>query len=118
MTRPARIVTYCHEGRDMKDATDNAARLAALREVAEQLALHPEWHPIDAVVFPGGFLSEIPKKEAAAFVKKLQKLSPGIQLVVGVDKDNEQLAIAFDRGGISGQARKIFPVGEDVDGKA
>lgn len=118
MARAARVVTYLHEGRDMKDATDNKARLAVLREVAEQLAQHPEWHPIDAVVFPGGFLSDIPAPEAAAFVGKLAKLSPGLQLVVGIDKDGEQLAVAFDHDGISGMARKIFPVGEDVDGKS
>ena len=117
MNRPARIVTYCHAGRDMKEATDNASRLAVLEEVAEQLAARTEWHPIDAVVFPGGFLSIIPDTAAAGFVDKLKKHSPGIQLVVGVDTDGQQLALAFNRHGRSGAARKIFPVGEDVDGK-
>lgn len=117
MKHHAKIVTYCHSGRDMKEATDNTARLAVLDEVADQLAAHPDWHPIDAVVFPGGFLSEVPDKAAAEFVKKLVKLSPGIQLVVGVDMDGQQLAMAFNSHGLSGSARKLFPVGEDVDGQ-
>lgn len=112
-----RIATYLHEGRDMKAATPTAARLDILRETGELLAAHPEWHPLDAVVFPGGFLPDIPDSEARAFARRLKRLSPGLQLVLGVDRDGEQLAVAFTEKGRSGLARKIFPVGEDVDGK-
>lgn len=93
------------------------ARLAVLDEVADALAARHDWHPIDAVVFPGGFLSAPDDAAAMSFIRKLKKHSPNVHLVLGVDNNGEQLALAFNRKGRAGLARKIFPVGEDVDGK-
>jgi hypothetical protein len=113
-----RIATYCHQGRDMKGLTDNAARRAVMADVAGEIAARRDWRGLDAVVFPGGFLSEPPGRTAKAFINKLARHSPGVQLVVGVDNIyGEQLALAFNSQGLSGGARKIFPVGEDVDAK-
>jgi hypothetical protein len=113
--RPARIVTYCHEGSDLiKGGTSKKERPDQLKAIAAALEDRPEWGPLDAVLLPGGFFAENPGKKAARFIERLETHSPGLHLVAGVDKDGMQLALAFNRDGLAGKARKLFPVGEDV----
>ena len=141
--RPPRIVTVCARGRDNKSHEGEGPRLADLRAVARAVAARPDWHPVDAVLFPGGYLftdtanakallegrapGSVIARAAEGFVGTLQDTSPDVQLVLGVDTSpyrahgrlvgGQQLALAFNREGLSGFARKIFPIDEDVDGK-
>ena len=116
MKRKARIVTFCTQGKDIQSSSENKTRLALMQQVAENLAQIPEWHPIDAVLFPGGFLENLPKTAADRFLAKIAAHSPDAHLVVGLDRKGEQLAVAFNRHGAAGRARKIFPVDEDING--
>lgn len=138
-----RIVTVCVRGKDPKSHEGEADRFTLMEEVAHALAARPDWGPLDAVVFPGGFLfaetakakkiladagkDEKISRAARAFLSATESAFPGLQLIVGVDTapykthgrivGGQQLALAFNQTGLSGFARKIFPIDEDVDGK-
>jgi hypothetical protein len=143
-TRPPRIVAVCYRGADKEARAGAAQRLADMREIAALLPARPGWAQADAVLFPGGFLAA-DKEEAAAlragrgngtvpacaaqdFFAAAGGAAPQLQLVVGVDTPpfragahrcgGQQLALAFNRAGLSGFAPKVFPVDEDFDGRA
>ena len=143
--RKPRIVTLCVSGRDKKSRVDEKEHLALLEAMVEELEKNPQWAPVDAVVLPGGFLFEdntvaeaimkgAPEalqhsvlEKVAQLAKRLDKWSPGVQIITGVDTSDyqahgqkmggHQLSFAFNRQGVSGYARKTFLVGEDYDGK-
>lgn len=142
-TRSPRLATLCLQGDTAASTRDNAARTSVLEEAVSVLLQHRTWHPIDALVLPGGFFrlskplgaSDFKRRRAlvsserftAAItntLKQLQELSPGIRLVTGVmaqprDKTErtEQACLAFDRNGLIGAARKIFPTQAESRGR-
>jgi hypothetical protein len=54
MTRAPRIVTVCVHGTIARQR-DTPERLALLQEVIDAALSYPDWPPIDAILFPGGF---------------------------------------------------------------
>ena len=131
--RPS-IVTVTVEGRDEKSPAGQDRRLRLVDKIGEWLAT-PGINMPDAVVFPGGF-GFLPDHEnlehrladaATRMAARLKKNGLSPQIVMGFDTaphkisgrlaGGQQLAMAFNAKGLSGFARKIFPVGEDVDGR-
>lgn len=129
-----RIASYCHQGVD-KSGAENESRLQVLNDLIKQITSEPDWHNLDALILPGGFF-EIEQQrieDSSLFpllkrlARALDKTSPGAHLVIGVDTrpserkgrlfGGQQLALAFNKAGISGFARKIFPVEEDINGQ-
>lgn len=142
-TRSPRLATLCLQGNTATTTRDNAARTSVLEEVVRVLQRQRTWHPIDALVLPGGFFRLSKSLGATSFerrrnliagerfaavvtaaLKQLQELSPGIRLVTGVmaqPRDNtertEQACLAFDQTGLVGAARKIFPTQAESRGR-
>jgi predicted amidohydrolase len=142
-TRSPRLATLCLQGDTAASTRDNAARTSVLEETVRVLLLQLTWHPIDALVLPGGFFRLSKALGASVFerrrtlisgerfttaiisvLKQLQELSPGIRLVTGVmaqarDKTErtEQACLAFDQTGLVGAARKIFPTHAESRGR-
>ncbi len=104
---------------------------------------HRAWHPLDAILLPGGFFWLSKALGAADFGRRstfigqerfsstviraltdLHTLSPDVKLVVGAmarprnkSERIEQACIAFDRSGIVGLARKMFPTHAESRGR-
>jgi hypothetical protein len=113
-----------------------------LPEIVRALVELPNWHPIDAIVLPGGFFRMAQALGATTFAQRqalvrgenfaiaaratvglLEGQSPGIRLVTGVlatprdrTERTEQLNLAFCAHGLVGAARKIFPTAADTEG--
>jgi predicted amidohydrolase len=141
--RSPRLATLCLQGDTAASTRDNVARTSILEEAVRVLQQQRTWHPIDALVMPGGFFrlskplgatsferrrtlisGERFTTSIAAALKQLQELSPGICLVTGVmaqprDKTErtEQACLAFDQTGLVGAARKIFPTHAESRGR-
>ena len=141
--RSPRLATLCLQGDTATSTRDNAIRVKLLEEAVRVLQKKRAWHPIDALVLPGGFLwlskslgtttfeqrRELLKAEGIArnvtgALEELQSLSRGIRLVTGVmsrprDKTErtEQACLAFDRKGLIGAARKMFPTQAESKGR-
>jgi predicted amidohydrolase len=107
------------------------------------LQANAKWHPIDAIVLPGGFFWLSRTLGAASFERRielisqerfadpitatlraLQQLSPGLRLIVGIRakpsdrrERTEQASVAFDLNGVIGVARKIFPTYGETRGR-
>lgn len=142
-TRSPRLATLCLQSNTATSTRDNTARISILEETVRVLRADPAWHPIDALVMPGGFFRLSKSLGATSFeqrrtlisgerftaaitaaLKQLQELSPGIRLVTGVmaqprDKTErtEQACLAFDRTGLIGAARKMFPTRDESRGR-
>lgn len=142
LTRMPRVVQLCLHGTTAKPH-DNADRIKMLPEIVLVLNELPDWHPIDAVVLPGGFFRMARAFGAAGFaerraavrrerfagavqtaVSRLEELSPGLRLVTGVlatSRDStertEQASLAFSAKGLVAVARKIFPTAKDTRGR-
>ena len=142
LTRPPRIVTLCVRGATAR-LQDNADRISLLPEIVRALLELPDWHPIGAVVLPGGFFRMAQALGATTFAQRralvrsekfaiaaraavglLEGQSPGIRLVTGVlatprdpTERTEQLSLAFSAHGLVGAARKIFPTAGDTEGR-
>jgi len=140
--RPPRIVTLCCHGRTALPK-DNAERIALVPQITRLLYERPDWHPIDAVVFPGGFFrmsrpfgpssfaqrrsavsSEQFAKAIRVMVGILDGLSPGVRVVTGVlatprdlTERTEQSSLAFSASTLVSVSRKIFPTAQDTRGK-
>ena len=141
--RSPRLATLCLQGNTAASTKDNAARIPLLEEVVRILRQQRAWHPIDALVLPGGFfwLSKVlgastferrrslvsGERFLAAVMKaltQLDALSPGIRLITGVmakprekTERTEQACLAFDQTGLIGAARKIFPTQAESRGR-
>src|SRR4051812_29019420 len=134
--RSPRIATVCVLGRKAtRAAQQNPRRLRLMRHVIEEIVGRPDWHPLDAVLFPGCFLrldkfigrlptderiSEIERQKFAGgvcdAVRLLQTPSSGALIVFGADstdpeseENGDQFCIAMGSTGVVGLARKIFP---------
>lgn len=122
---------------------DNGNRVSIVEKLTSVLRANPAWHPIDAIVLPGGFFwlskamgatdfrkrrtlmaGETFSSAIVTALKQLQELSPNIRLVAGVmakprnkTERIEQACVAFDRNGLIGIARKIFPTRNESRGR-
>jgi hypothetical protein len=141
--RSPRLATLCLQGNTANSPKDNPERIAILSEVLFHLRQRDEWHPLDAVLLPGGYfrlsrtLGALPFEQrkrqveqesfASAIgdqLEQLQSLSPGLRLVLGVmatprqkAERTEQASIAFGREGVIGLARKMFPTTAETRGR-
>ena len=142
-TRSPRLATLCLQGNTAASTKDNVTRTMILEKAVRFLLQQRAWHPIDALVLPGGFFwlsrsvgaSTFERRRAlisgerfipavTAALKQLQESSPGIRLITGVmaqprDKTErtEQACLAFDRSGLIGAARKMFPTHAESRGR-
>jgi predicted amidohydrolase len=141
--RSPRLATLCLQGNTAASTKDNFNRVSLLEEVVRIVRERLDWHPIDALVLPGGFFWLSRSLGATTFERrrsliaaerfvsaittalaKLKELSPGIRLVTGVmaqprDKSErtEQACLAFDQSGLIGAARKMFPTQAESRGR-
>ena len=53
--RPPRVVTVCVLGRKPSRVDRNARASSLLDQVVDAVISRVDWHPVDAIVFPGGF---------------------------------------------------------------
>jgi len=142
-TRSPRLATLCLQGNTAASTKDNAARVPLLKRVVHVLRQERAWHPIDALVLPGGFFwlsrslgattfaqrralvsAERFTADITAALAQLQELSPGIRLVTGVmaqprnkTERTEQACLAFDQTGLIGAGRKMFPTQAESRGR-
>lgn len=142
LIRPPRIVALCVRGDTAKHIRDNIGRIALFNDIARALS-EADWHPIEAVLFPGGFFRMSKAFGASSFeqrheavrnepfaiavsaaVGRLKVRSPGIHIVTGVlatpsdpTERTEQACLALGANGLVSVARKIFPTSADTKGK-
>jgi predicted amidohydrolase len=142
-TRSPRLATLCLQGNTAASTKDNVTRTKLLEKAVRFLLQQRAWHPIDALVLPGGFFWLSRSLGATTFerrrslisaerfvpaittaLEQLQELSPAIRLVTGVmaqprDKAErtEQACLAFDQTGLIGAARKMFPTQAESRGR-
>lgn len=141
--RSPRLATLCLQGDTTNSTKGNAGRITILGEVIARLCDQSDWHPLDAILLPGGYFHlsrtlgtrpfEQRKRriESERFVMairenlaRLQPLSPKVRLVLGVmatprhkaDR-TEQACLAFDATGVIGIARKMFPTSAEMSGR-
>lgn len=140
--RSPRLATLCLQAGTADTTKDNAARISILEETITHI-IASNWHPLDAVLLPGGFfrlsrtLGALPfdqRKnviEAERFtgvirrlLQRLEDASPQARLIFGVTatprhraERTEQACIAFDSGGVIGAARKMFPTSAETRGR-
>lgn len=141
--RSPRLATLCVHGDTAASTRHNHERVELLKELVRVLKEHRAWHPLDAILLPGGFFWLSKALGAADFGRRstfigqerfsaaviralteLHALSPCVKLVTGVmarprskSERVEQACIAFDRGGIVGLARKMFPTHAESRGR-
>lgn len=141
--RPPRLVAVCLAGRTAESVSENKRRISLLKEIVEFVHDQGDWHPIDAIVLPGGLFrldTPLARKSHDERVKVIEKGSfgraameicraidsstPGVPLVFGVLADGrasherpEQACIAINARGVQGIARKIFPTDVETDGR-
>jgi hypothetical protein len=137
--RPPRVVTVCVLGRKPKHPKHNGRFIRLLNQVVDALMSRVDWHPIDAVVFPGGFFrsplyignrshwQRAAALEATDFGRavmvaayRLDAAHPGALIVVGIDSvpyssddHGDQMCVAFSPYGIVGIGRKVWPADGD-----
>ncbi len=139
LKRPPRVAALCVLGETVKHPRNNVWRISLLRQLV-QVVLASDWHPIDAIVLPGGFFrmrkafgatSFADRREALRYkgfalalqaaVRRLQRRSPGIRIVTGVlasstdpTERTEQACLAFGTAGPLAISRKITPTHKDT----
>jgi hypothetical protein len=101
--RPPRVVTVCVLGRKPSRVDRNARASSLLDQVVDAVISRVDWHPVDAIVFPGGFFrspvyvgNRSPSERAAvleatdfghdvmAAAYRLDAAHPGALIVVGI----------------------------------
>ena len=141
--RPPRVAALCVSGDVAKRYQDNADRIQLLNQLTVDLQQLEHWHPLDAVVLPGGYFRMIKALGPSSFsarrssvsseqfapaaqrlIRELSHASPGIRLVFGVlaksedpTERTEQSCLAFDRSGLAGVARKLLATKSDSSGE-
>jgi hypothetical protein len=111
--------------------------------VARILADKSDWHPLDAVVFPGGYLrltrfvGRMSHRERCRSIVRepfgprltaasglLATATGGARLVIGLDSSSpyygdygDELCVALCGARVVGIARKIFPTDHDTRGR-
>ncbi|MFZ5780174.1 MAG: hypothetical protein ACOY4R_08240 [Pseudomonadota bacterium] len=68
--RSPRLAALCLKANTVGSTKDNAVRSAIFQEVVALLRQHAEWHPLDAIVLPGGFFRLSRALGAAPFVNR------------------------------------------------
>lgn len=143
LARPPRIASVCVLGSKAARAASNAPRLELANSIADAIARRA-WQPIDAVLFPGGFVrsqsfigcmsdrERLRRLENEAWfggianaAAKLNAVTSGALVVVGADSSaptrgqvGDQLCVALCQRRIVGLARKIYPTDLDTRGCA
>lgn len=142
-TPACRIVAISVLGRPAKRPAQNAARMALATSAIDLLAAHPDWHPIDAILFPAGFArTTIPMGRMAPNIRSdilslepaglmfsslaaaLHVECPGVLIISGFDGNRppdrlfrgDQIMAAFDQHGCVTAVRKIYPSDVDTNG--
>ena len=134
-SRSPRLATLCVQGLSASSTNDDTTQIMVLPELVRVLYERTDWHPIDAVVLPGGFFhfahslagvhyvrhrellgSQRAVAAITATVGLLDLLSPGLRLVTGSlftpPGEREpvgQASLAFDQDGLVGIAEDLFP---------
>lgn len=142
-TPASRIVAISVLGRPAKRPAQNAARMALAMSAIDLIAAHPDWHPIDAILFPAGYIrtatsmgpiapnvrSYILALESAGLMfsslaAALHGVCPGVLIISGFDGNRppdrlfrgDQIMAAFDEHGCVTAVRKIYPSDVDTNG--
>lgn len=139
--RPPRVVTVCVQGRKPSRLSRNARASLLLDQAVDAVISRVDWHPVDAIVFPGGFfrspvyVGNHPHSERAAALEaadfgqaviaaayRLDAAHPGALIVVGIDSvpyssddHGDQLCVAFSPYGVIGIGRKVWPADGDTN---
>lgn len=140
--RSPRLATLCLQGGTTDSTHDNKARISVLEEAIDRVVASI-WHPLDAIVLPGGYfrlshtLGTLPFPQRKLLIerewfasalnrllRKLQGTSDNARLIFGVTarprhraERTEQACIAFDASGVIGVARKMFPTSAESRGR-
>lgn len=141
--RSPRLATLCVHGDTAASTTHNDERIELLESLVLVLSEHRAWHPLDAILLPGGFFwlskalgtADFGRRSAAIAQERfsssviralteLHTLSPGVKIVTGVmarprnkSERTEQACIAFGLSGVVGLARKMFPTHAESRGR-
>src|SRR3954465_14948435 len=139
--RTPRVVTVCVLGRKPMRPKHNGGSTRLLNRVVEAVISCVDWHPVDAIVFPGGFfrspvyVGKRSHSERAAALEaldfghavmgaayRLDGAHPGALIVVGIDSvpyssddHGDQLCVAFSPYGVVGIGRKVWPADGDTN---
>ena len=139
--RSPRIVTVCVLGRTTKHPQHNGRSIRLLDQVVDAVISRADWHPVDAIVFPGGFfrspvyVGNRSHSERAAALEafdfgqaamaaayRLNPAHPGALIVVGIDSvpygsddHGDQMCVAFSSYGVTGIGRKVWPADGDTN---
>ncbi len=140
--RLPRIATVCVLGDRAQRSTINQRRYELMKLVINAIIGRRDWHPIDAVIFPGGhflsttYVGHYSYGERKSIIEhgrtgevcrwaanQLDKESPGAVLVTGIDSIGrgpqdwgDQLCVAFNADGVAGIGRKVFPTNNESNG--
>jgi hypothetical protein len=139
--RPPRVVTACVLGRKPSRVDRNARASSLLDQVVDAVIGRVDWHPVDALVFPGGFfrspvyVGNRSHSERAAVLEatdfgravmaaayRLDVAHPSALIVVGIDSvpyssddHGDQMCVAFSPYGVIGVGRKVWPADGDTN---
>jgi len=139
--RAPRVVTVCVLGRKPSRVDRNARASSLLDEVVDAVIGRVGWHPVDAMVFPGGFFrspvyvgnqphsARAAALEATDFGQAVMRAAyrfdaahPGALIVVGIDSvpysaddHGDQMCVAFSPYGVIGIGRKVWPADGDTN---
>jgi hypothetical protein len=139
--RPPRVVTVCVLGRKPSRVDRNTRASSLLDQVVDAVINRVDWHPVDAIVFPGGFfrspiyIGNRSHSERAAALEatdfgqtvlaaayRLDAAHPGALIIVGIDSVpyssddyGDQMCVAFSPYGVIGVGRKVWPADGDTN---
>jgi hypothetical protein len=128
-------------GRKPRRVDRNACASLLLDQVVDAVISRIDWHPVDAIDFPGGFFrlpvyvgSRSHSERAAALevtdfgqavmaaAYRLDAAHPGALIVVGIDSvpydsddHGDQMCVAFSPYGVVGIGRKVWPADGDTN---
>lgn len=135
--RSPRVAALCLQGGPVRDGEQNDDRAKLVTAIAKILLEHPEVHPLDALVLPGGFFwveghlsrSSLDRRrrhlEQHAVVLAitdtlwaLEHLSPGLQLACGArlatngsEGRLDEVGFGFGHDGLRAESRRLRPQG-------
>lgn len=135
--RSPRVAALCLQGSPVRDGEQNDDRASLVTAVAKMLHEHPDLHPLDALVFPGGFfwieghLSRSSMERRRRYLEQqavvlaisdtlwaLEHLSPGLQLVCGArlatdgsEGRLDDVSFGFGHDGLRAETRWLRPRG-------
>jgi hypothetical protein len=134
-------VTVCVLGRKPKRPKYNGRSIRLLERVVDAVISRVDWHPVDAIVFPGGFfrspvyVGNQSRSERAAALEatdfgqavttaayRLDAAHSSALIVVGIDSvpfssddHGDQMCVAFSPYGVIGIGRKVWPADGDTN---